>query len=229
MHAASKNARRFRTAAGLAFLAAVLVFTGIMLLNVLPYLRFERAFSFLGTKPDAVLDKPHFMAGFYVHITSSMVVLALGMLQFVPVINRRWPVIHRWAGKIYIGVILALAAPSGLVLALYANGGLPARVGFTLQCIVWWIITLFAWQEAREKRWLPHVQMMVRSFAVTLAAMSLRTESYVLFYWFGTKPMETYLTVTWLSWVGNLLLAELLLKTGFAARLLHTAMNRSPL
>ena len=226
MQPVSLVSRLVKYAAGFAFLAAVLVFTGIMLLNVVPYLHFERAFSFLGTKPDVVLDKLHYMVGFYVHITSSLLVLAAGIMQFLPGVIRRWPQVHRMTGKIYIGTILLLAAPSGLVLALYANGGLPAKVGFTLQCVVWWFITFYAWQEARQKKWLPHVEMMIRSFAVTLAAMSLRTESYILFYWFGTKPMETYLTVTWLSWVGNLLLAEWLLKTKVATKLLQAARHR---
>ena len=57
---------------------------------------------------------------------------------------------------------------------------------------------------------------MLRSLAVTTAAMSLRTESYILFYYLGTKPIETYLTVTWLSWVGNLFVADLLIYVGWA-------------
>jgi hypothetical protein len=54
---------------------------------------------------------------------------------------------------------------------------------------------------------------MIRSLAVTYAAFSLRTESYVMYQFFGTKPIETYLTVVWLSWAGNLFLAEVLLLT----------------
>ncbi|MEO6039123.1 MAG: DUF2306 domain-containing protein [Saprospiraceae bacterium] len=220
----------FRVAAytvGIAFLVAMTAFTGVMLSKVLPYLHFERAAFFLGTKPDAVLDKLHFTIGFYVHITTSLVVLALGITQFLPQITRRWPRTHRLAGQLYTAGILLLAAPSGLILATYANGGLPAKVGFSLQCLVWWVVTYLAWREARQKRWLKHVEMMIRSYAITLAAMSLRTESYILYYWFGTKPIETYVTVTWLSWVGNLLLAEVLLYTGVASKLLGPALRRS--
>lgn len=61
----------------------------------------------------------------------------------------------------------------------------------------------------------------VRSYAVTLAALALRGESYVMYYAFHTKPIETYLTVTWLSWVGNLLLAEALLELGLGRYLLR--------
>ncbi len=222
-----KSLRVANRAVGFAILTATAIFTGVMLYKILPYLHFERAAFFLGTKPDVVLDKWYFIVGFYVHITSSLIVIALGIVQFLPRLTRRWPRLHRIIGKIYVLGILLLAAPSGLVLAIYANGGLPAKVSFTLQCVVWWVVTFWAWQEVRRRNYLQHTEMMVRSYAITLAAMSLRTESYLLFYWFGTKPIETYLTVTWLSWVGNLLLAELFLRTGIASKWLTIAMQRS--
>jgi Predicted membrane protein (DUF2306) len=206
-----------------AFTLAALFFSGVMATKILPYLHFERAINFLGTKPDEVLDKSHFMVAFYIHITSSMVVIVAGISQFWPQIVRRWPRWHRRLGVCYILGILVLAAPSGLVIAFYANGGLAARTGFILQCIVWWLVTLAAWWEIRQQRWQVHTEMMIRSFAITLAAMSLRTESYILFYGFGTKPIETYLTVTWLSWVGNWLLAELLIYFGLGKILIRRA------
>jgi hypothetical protein len=196
----------------------ILYFSGVMAVNVFPYLGFEYAYGFLGTKTDAVLHKTHFQVAFYVHITSSMVVLVAGLGQFFPIILKKWPQWHRNIGKWYAGMILLLAAPSGLVLGFYANGGLAAKTGFVLQSVVWWTITALAWYEIRRKRPLQHVRMMFRSYAVTLAAMSLRTESYVMYYVFGTKPLETYLTVTWLSWVGNLLMVECLLYAGIAEK-----------
>ena len=114
-------------------------------------------------------------------------------------------------GKIYVFGILFFAAPSGLILAAFANGGLSAQVGFTLQCLVWWFLTFKAFLFIKEGNISEHVRYMIRSLAVTYAAFSLRTESYVMYQFFGTKPIETYLTVVWLSWVGNLLLAETLL------------------
>ena len=120
----------------------------------------------------------------------------------------------------------ALPISSGLVLATYANGGLAAQVGFSLQCLVWWAVTYLAWNDIMKKRYESHANMMIRSFAVTLAAMSLRTESYVMYYWFGTKPIETYLTVTWLSWVGNLLLAEVLIYNGLGKKIVQSVFKK---
>lgn len=205
---------------------AILVFTGIMLTKVLPYMTFEHAINFLGTKTDEVLNKDYFIWAFYIHITSSLFVMGGGVFQFFPEIIRRFPRFHQNTGKMYVFFILFLAAPSGLILAFYANGGLAARVGFSMQCLVWWTVTYFAWNDILQKKYENHVSMMIRSFAVTLAAMSLRTESYIMYYWLGTKPIETYLTVTWLSWVGNLLLAEIIIYTGISKKIVQSAFQK---
>lgn len=202
--------------------AAVAAFAILMGTKVWPYLSFEPGINFLTTKSEAINASGLFRLGFYVHITSSMWVLAAGLAQFFPRLFRGRAVLHRNLGKLYVFSILALAAPSGLILAGFANGGLVAKVGFTLQCVVWWLSTWQAYRLARQRRWELHTGWMIRSFAVTLAAMSLRSESYLLYYVFGTKPIETYLTVTWLSWTGNLLLAEVLIQLGAARRLLRS-------
>jgi hypothetical protein len=206
---------------GYSFAAWILIFTGIMVTKVLPYLSFERALNFLGTKPNEVLDRNYFMWAFYIHITSSVLVMGGGIFQFFPKILRGYPKVHHLIGKIYIGSVLLLAAPSGLVLAAFANGGLAAKVGFSLQCVVWWLTTYAAWHEVLKKQFVRHTEMMLRSYAVTIAAMSLRMESYFMVYVFETKPIETYLTVTWLSWVGNLLIVETLIYYGFAKKLVQ--------
>jgi hypothetical protein len=209
------------------FAVPVLAFAAVMWWRTIPYMAFEHASGFLGTKTDEVLAKPVYLPGFYVHITSSILVLMSGVWQFVPAMIRRWPVWHRRLGKVYLVTILLLAAPSGLVLAWYANGGLSSRTGFMLQCVVWWVFTLLAWREAQQQRWKAHAEMMIRSFAITLAAMSLRTESYIMYYYWGTKPIETYQTVTWLSWVGNWVLAEWIIYLGAARWLLRGVFHNT--
>ena len=216
-------------------LAALLIaaFAALMLTKTLPYYSFEKGIHFLSTKSDETNDNSWFRLGFYVHITTSLVVLVLGLLQWSPVVARRGPRLHRWLGYGYVGGILGLAAPSGLVLARFANGGLVAQVGFTLQCVVWWLSTWLAYWAARRRQWPRHVEWQVRSYAVTLAALALRSESYVMFYALHTKPIETYLTVTWLSWVGNLILAEVLLELGLGRYFLreiarHLRPNLAP-
>jgi uncharacterized membrane protein len=205
---------------------AVAAFAVLMATKTYPYLSFEKGIYFLTTKSEETNDHPLFRLGFYVHITTSLVVLVLGLLQFLPFIAAFGSRLHRRLGKAYVIGILALAAPSGLILAYFANGGLVAQVGFTLQCLVWWLSTWRAYRAARQRAWPAHVDWMLRSYAVTLAALALRGESYLMYYLFETKPIETYLTVTWLSWVGNLIVIEVLLELGLGRYFLRQLMSR---
>jgi hypothetical protein len=211
--------RLFRISTAL-FLLSIAAFTLLMLTKVIPYLSFEPEIDFLTTKTARVLTRNDFQVAFYVHIVSSWWVMVTGIFQFVPSFIKKYKKLHQILGKVYVFSILALAAPSGLVLAWYANGGLPAKVGFSLQCVIWGLCTWVAWREITRRNWQKHIEWMIRSYAVTLAAMSLRIESYGMVYLFHTKPIETYLTVTWLSWVGNLLIAEILIHTHIAKKLL---------
>ncbi len=190
-----------------------LVFFVVMAENTIPYFDFAPRKDFLGTKRFAVTSNWIFKIGFYTHISTALVVWLAGITQFWPLIILKYPNWHRILGKIYVLGILFLAAPSGLILAIFANGGLSAQVGFTLQCLVWWFLTFKAFMFIKEGNVAEHIRYMIRSLAVTYAAFSLRTESYVMYQFFGTKPIETYLTVVWLSWVGNLLLVEIFLLT----------------
>ncbi len=70
------------------FIAA---FAALMLTKTLPYYTFEKGIHFLTTKSDETNDNPWFRAGFYVHITTSLVVLVLGLLQWLPFVARRAP------------------------------------------------------------------------------------------------------------------------------------------
>ena len=192
----------------------------VMLMKVLPYLSFERGIHFLSTKTEETLDSNLFQTGFYIHITSSLIVLAAGLPQFLPRIVKKYSSFHHWSGKVYVISVLALAAPSGLILALFANGGVAAKTGFAMQCLVWWCCTFMAYKKILQKNYKEHIGWMVRSYAVTLAAMSLRTETYIMHYVFHAKPIETYVTITWLSWAGNIFIAETLLAFGLGNYLL---------
>ncbi len=52
---------------------------------------------------------------------------------------------------------------------------------------------------------------MIRSFALTLSAITLRAWKYIIVYLFHPPPMDTYRMVAWLSWVVNLLIAEIII------------------
>lgn len=171
------------------------------------YLPMRDDIGFLPTKKQ-VADLPHWKAAFYVHVFSSIFSLLAAFTQFLPMRGKRIARVHRWVGRIYVLNTLLLAAPSGFVLAWYAQGGWVGISGFTILAILWFATTLLGYLAIRNRRIDAHQAWMVRSYALTFSAVTLREMQF----WFAVyfpPTLNTFPIVAWLSWVPNLLVAEL--------------------
>ena len=62
--------------------------------------------------------------------------------------------------------------------------------------------------KAKQGDFKAHRAYMIRSYALTLSAISLRAIKYLLAVTVHPPPLELYRTVAWLGWVLNLLIAE---------------------
>lgn len=158
-----------------------------------------------------------YLPAFYIHIVTGSIVLILGVFQLSKRIRTRYSVWHRTAGKIYIFVILIFTAPSGLVMSFYANGGLAAGIGFGLLASLWWFFTWKGFQQARHKLWNVHREFMMRSYALTFSAVTLRLYSF-FFALAGYRGESIYILVAWLSWVPSLLIMEIYLRQNVIKR-----------
>jgi uncharacterized membrane protein len=181
-----------------------------MLKITLPYLSFEYDVDFLLTK-QSILHKSIWRYSFYVHICTSVFVLLAGAFQFYKTNTARMKQLHRIVGKSYVVLVLFFAAPSGLIMGCYANGGIYSKISFVSISILWWVFTLLAFLKAKEKDFISHKNYMYRSYALTLSAISLRTYALLLPYFFQLHSREMYTLIAWLSWVPNLLIAELII------------------
>ncbi|WP_118975519.1 DUF2306 domain-containing protein [Taibaiella koreensis] len=206
-----------RRTAGLLRLAvygALLFFTWLMLLITSQYIPARPDVAFLRVKQD-VAGRGYYQLAFFTHVYSSIFVLLTGILQFPPMIRKRFPVLHRWSGRVYVGLILVLAGPSGLLMGYYGNGGWVAQAAFCLLALLWLLFTFLGYRAARKGNFDAHRRWMYRSYALTLSAISLRLWKWVLVLLFAPKPMEVYRLVAWLGWVGNLLVAEWIIYYSF--------------
>ena len=98
-------------------------------------------------------------------------------------------------------------------MAFYANGGLPARISFVILALLWLYTTAMGWYYARQHQWLPHGAMMLRSYALTLSAVSLRLYAYLIdILNIPLRPRAAYVLIAWLSWTLNLIVAELIIR-----------------
>ena len=150
------------------------------------------------------------------HVAGAATALLVGMFQFLPAIRRNRAV-HRWLGRTYaIGCLLGGLA--GFRLALGTTAGTFAGVGFGLLAVCWIFATLQAWRFARERRFDEHRRWMIRSFAMTFAAVTLRLYLPIA-PMLGYDFMDGYRLTAWVSWIPNLILVELWMRRRAAVRL----------
>jgi uncharacterized membrane protein len=149
---------------------------------------------------------------FFTHVFSSILVLAAGFTQFSKKLLRQIPKLHRALGYVYVLNILMVTGPAGLLMSFYANGGISSRVGFILLSVLWIGFTALALYHAIKKNFKLHRNFMIRSFALTLSAITLRSWKVILANFTDIPPMDRYRIIAWLGWALNLLIAELLIK-----------------
>jgi uncharacterized membrane protein len=148
------------------------------------------------------------------HVGGSIVALSLGPWGFWVRLRNKYLTVHRWMGRIYLLSVL-VGGIAGFYLALTAFGGLPSRIGFGMLAALWLATGAMAYRNIRQGHVQAHREWMIRNYALTFAAVMLRLWI-PLFLILGYEFPEAYTTVAWVSWVPNLLVAELVISAGKA-------------
>ncbi|PTX13628.1 putative membrane protein DUF2306 [Sphingobacterium faecium] len=172
------------------------------------YRNFELDASFLQIKQTEITEISWYKYAFYIHVIFAILALPAGFTQFNKTILKTFPDLHKTLGYLYVVVILFFAAPSGFLIGMKANGGLVAQVAFTLLAVSWFYYTLQAVLKAKNGDFKAHKNFMIRSFALTCSALTLRYWKVILVYFFQPNPMDVYPLIAWLGWIPNLLIAE---------------------
>lgn len=140
------------------------------------------------------------------HVIGGVIALLAGPLQFVRRIRARRPALHRATGLIFVGAC-ALAAPSGLMLALGTTAGPAAGAGFAIQALLLPVFAGLGLRAAVERRFAEHREWMLRSYALIAAAITLRL-MLPASAWLGFEFLEAYRLIAWLAWTVSLALVE---------------------
>ena len=180
-------------------------------------------FSLRYLAPDVPLAAPNVMTNRFapqaliLHAGLGATALILGPLQFIRRRDGRRAAWHRVTGVAYMAACL-VSAPAGLVLALGVSTGPVAGIGFGGLAVVWFWTTANGLRSVLARRYAGHGRWMVRSFALTFAAVTLRL--YLpLAAFLPVDGEDAYRAISYLCWIPNLLVAELLLRTRFSSRL----------
>ncbi|NYE19724.1 DUF2306 domain-containing protein [Microbacterium immunditiarum] len=165
---------------------------------------------------------PVVVAGFYAHIVGGGVALALMPLQFWRMLRERTPKAHRWIGRVAL-VGLAVGAVGALVIAPFNSAGLVGLFGFGGLGVVWLYAGWRAYRAIRRGDVDNHRAWMMRTFAVTYSAVTLRLWLFALIFAqipfagpdgfdFGAAFDNAYGVVPFLAWIPNLIVAEWLIR-----------------
>jgi hypothetical protein len=150
-----------------------------------------------------------------------LVILA-GLLQFNRWIIANRPKVHKISGYVYTIVVLFITGPAAFIMSLMANGGYPAQISFTTLSVLWVLFTFLGYRHIKKGNVRKHLIWNLRSFALTLSAITLRAYVYLLnAYGPQMGQEETYIIVSYLSWIPNLIFVEILILLKYPEYLLN--------
>ncbi|MDT0696865.1 DUF2306 domain-containing protein [Mammaliicoccus sciuri] len=180
---------------------------GIMIPFIYPYLSLDPARSRVEITSISVQ-----YSALVIHIILAFIALVTGFIQFIDYIRRIKPKLHRYIGRIYVISILV----SGLlafVLFFYSENYTKA-MAFLVLAILWLFTTWKAYRKAVKRNFREHRIWMIRSFGITLVAVSARLLvpflllSYAVFNGFslpGGRDQMIYEVVNMNIWIGLVL------------------------
>jgi uncharacterized membrane protein len=192
-------AGRVLSSCGWAVLALLATFTSITAMRYgLPTVPYPVLTNFVTHRP--ILS---------VHAISAAIALLVGPWQFLDRLRARRLGLHRVVGRIYVAAI-ALGWASSIPIALHAETGAIASAGFLMLGACWIATTITAVSKALLGNIRSHRRWMIRSYALTAAAITLRLYLGIAI---GLHlPFNVaYPAIAWLCWIPNLAATELVL------------------
>lgn len=143
------------------------------------------------------------------HLSGGLLALAFGPWQLSRGLRQRHLGLHRWMGRGYVAAVL-VGGLGALALSRVSMEGFVTHVGFGLLGALWLTATVQAYLRIRARDQAGHRRWMFRSYALTLAAVTLRI--YLpLGELAGVPFADAYRAVAWLCWVPNLVVVEWLI------------------
>jgi uncharacterized membrane protein len=176
----------------------------LMLLSAIGVVGYSTRY-FLATPADEHFAR--YLLPLRLHIAGGMGALLAGPWQFSQKLRARALNLHRWLGRFYL-LEVGLGSCAGFAMALVSEEGLATHLGFGILAVLWFFTGLKAYRMVRRGDIEAHRRWMIRNFALTLAAVTLRNELPLMLFAVHWPFPRAYITVSWLSWVPNALVAE---------------------
>lgn len=170
-------------------------------------------------------------AVFYLHIVSAGLALLIGGFQFSQRLRRAAPRVHRWIGRVYVPSAL-IGGATGLVMAFFSSVAFIGLFGFGTLAVLWMWTTSRGYRSIRAGKVAEHQAWMIRSYALTYAAPTLRLWLILLLAVqlpFGVDgavvAANAYAPVPFLCWLPNLVVAEWIIRRKGLPSVIRTAAD----
>ena len=144
-----------------------IVSMGVMVPFMYPYFTFDPVKSRVDITSTAI-QYPALVA----HIIFAFIALLTGFFQFIDHIRLSHPGVHRNIGRIYV-ISIFISGILGLALFFYTESFTKAMAFFVLT-VLWLFTTWKAYHAAVKRRFNEHRKWIIRSFGITLVAVSAR-------------------------------------------------------
>lgn len=120
-----------------------------------------------------------------VHVMAAVLVALCGAVQLVPAVRRRAPGLHRWSGRLFLGLGMG-AALSGALIALTRGpvAGPAMAVGNLIDAALVLAFAALAWRAARRRAFDLHRRWALRAFVVILGVWFYRL---MMMLWFAAN------------------------------------------
>lgn len=116
------------------------------------------------------------------HVTSAAIVMLAGAIQLVPQVRNRFPVFHRWNGRIYMLTTVTLAG-AGLYMTWIRGsvGDVWQHLGSTGNAVLIWLFAGLALRFAMARDFKRHRRWALRFFLVVSASWFIRIMLFLTF------------------------------------------------
>ncbi len=116
-------------------------------------------------------------AGMGLHFATGGIILLLGSIQLIKGIQVRYPLVHRWLGRIYL-VASVFAAIGGLLFIVLKGtiGGRVMNIGFSLYGILMLLAAIATFRHALAGRVAQHRAWAIRLYALAIGSWLYRMD-----------------------------------------------------
>jgi len=172
-----------------------------------PYIAFDPA-----TVRVILVDHlPWHFALLMVHIVGTSVAMIAAFVQVWPMVRRRYPVVHRWVGRVYVVAVVAGSVAAVILMKIRNDRDLGIQVGsfgLYITAILWLVFTLAGYRMGRQRRWAEHRRWMIYSFALSMTNIYSRPIFIFLSGLDGVNLNAYFELIGWLPFIVHVTIAQ---------------------